>query len=543
LGYSSLFTDNITVLSSKYVQTVNNAIQGLLYVPDLNPGDPCEVDSREFLPDGVVHQSDLPPTNYNLIAIAPWFNVTCTKEYMASARSDNLRLFIFYKPYNESGEPPAANSPAWNLGDEGRWKIQNHYPVIAVSGVVGQELVTQLGRYIGSLSNVPNGRNISDLYDATADDYARIWTQITVTTTSTLPTIWVFVLIIVCVLLAVIAATSLLMHFVQSRRRASLRIRVINGEVNLEGMGIKRMTVPQVHIEKFPLFTYNYEPEISSPPASPTSPNPISQGNKTRHSRGRSESVATTALPISEKGLDSPFASSTIATDYQPACAICLDHYQNRVTVIRELSCGHIFHPECIDEFLSENSSLCPLCKACMLPKGYCPKITNAMVRRERAIRRLRDRMDVGDSDSEMNSGRMQNWSKSIKKRIFKSTSPVSRPDSTELRQQRRRSSPIQIQTEPVSSENRADLARARMRQLAGGSELDEEEVRFRGCKFDAPSPLSLQPSFSKHKTNHAGYRDMAEKPDIPRLLSSPPLPRPVTHFPIFILAQFLLGW
>ena len=48
--------------------------------------------------------------------------------------------------------------------------------------------------------------------------------------------------------------------------------------------------------------------------------------------------------------------------DHAETCAICVDDFKEKVEV-RELPCGHIFHPECIDEWLSNYSSMCPLCK------------------------------------------------------------------------------------------------------------------------------------------------------------------------------------
>jgi hypothetical protein len=113
---------------------------------------------------------------------------------------------------------------------------------------------------------------------------------------------------------------------------------------------------------------------------------------------------AARSATVSELGPNSPFTASTTATNYQPTCEICLEPYKNRETIIRELPCGHIFHPECIDEFLHGVSSLCPICKASMLPEGYCPKITNDMVRRERAIRLLRGRIEIEDDDNEGSS-------------------------------------------------------------------------------------------------------------------------------------------
>jgi hypothetical protein len=57
---------------------------------------------------------------------------------------------------------------------------------------------------------------------------------------------------------------------------------------------------------------------------------------------------------------------------------------------VRALPCRHIYHPECIDSFLLQNSSLCPVCKTTALPRSFCPDvITDTMVRQERVARRL----------------------------------------------------------------------------------------------------------------------------------------------------------
>ena len=100
--------------------------------------------------------------------------------------------------------------------------------------------------------------------------------------------------------------------------------------------------------------------------------------------------------PKSETAFSFPHSHS--AHFSQPTCAICLDDFVPGGTTVRELPCKHIFHPECIDSFLRENSSLCPMCKKTVLPKGYCPAmVTNAMVRRERLVRRMRDRTAASD--------------------------------------------------------------------------------------------------------------------------------------------------
>ena len=43
-------------------------------------------------------------------------------------------------------------------------------------------------------------------------------------------------------------------------------------------------------------------------------------------------------------------------------CAICVDEFQQE-DMVRILPCSHFFHPDCIDPWLTEHSSMCPLCK------------------------------------------------------------------------------------------------------------------------------------------------------------------------------------
>jgi hypothetical protein len=81
----------------------------------------------------------------------------------------------------------------------------------------------------------------------------------------------------------------------------------------------------------------------------------------------------------------------------QSSCPICLEDFVSHSTVVRSLPCTHIFHPDCIDPVLRQYSSHCPVCKGKVLPVGYCPELTISMVRRERLIRRLRERVDADD--------------------------------------------------------------------------------------------------------------------------------------------------
>jgi hypothetical protein len=180
------------------------------------------------------------------------------------------------------------------------------------------------------------------------------------------------------------------MHVVQRRRRNALRQRVINGEVDLEALGVKRLTVPSDYLTKLPVSPYVGEAE---------------QGDKSIAQASTTIDPETTmkGIPLSRRSSapDTPPVTHTSALFAQSTCPICLDDFEPNESQVRELPCRHIFHVDCIDPFLLNNSSLCPICKQSVLPPGYCPpKITNAMVRRERLISRRRAQNAPGHTHS-----------------------------------------------------------------------------------------------------------------------------------------------
>jgi len=160
-----------------------------------------------------------------------------------------------------------------------------------------------------------------------------------------------------------VVLTSACMHVIQFRRRRGLRRRVASGEVDLEALGIKRLHLAKDMVEKMPLVTY------SAPPMPSSDENPTAKYD-------------------------------------QPCCTICLEDFVVDATQVRELPCKHIFHPNCIDDYLQKQSSLCPLCKRSVLPKGYVPaQLTNATVRRERHLRRQRERAAQRSASTANGSG------------------------------------------------------------------------------------------------------------------------------------------
>ncbi|GAB7343905.1 hypothetical protein MBLNU457_1860t1 [Dothideomycetes sp. NU457] len=391
LGFAWALGQSITTLS------VNSVIQGaqvggLTYTPQLASSDPCVNASAPYVPQNVTRQADLPATA-NLVAVVPWISPQCTKNYLSSARADGVNgVIVFLTDPNYAGGTPPANSPAWDLGDGGQWKQENPYPVYAVPPASGNLLMLESALYSGNMTSVPHGQTLTGLYDSR--DYVRLFLVIATASSSGLPSLWVFLLIIVSVLLLIVGTISLMMHLLQRRRREILRRRVASGDVNLEALGIKRMTVPQEILDKMPVYVF----EKSEEPAE----------NQSATSSGQVAGVVTNPKKPRTTSIDLAKGKQPIRSHFdQPTCAICLDDFEHGETNVRQLPCEHIFHPECVDEFLRDNSSLCPLCKASALPKGYCPTtITNAMVRRERVIRRLRSDAERGGS---INSQALEN--------------------------------------------------------------------------------------------------------------------------------------
>lgn len=228
-----------------------------------------------------------------------------------------------------------------------------------------------------------------------------------------LPGLWLFLLIVLAVLLGIVGLTSFSMHMLQYRHLQRLRRRVANGQVDLEALGIKRLSVPRRILEKFPVRIYVPEPAPTVPapthslPVSPRPIRPISNPPRTpppvRYFAPPSPPLPPSPTPARRRQSHDRrnyhlTHDTTLQRGYsQSQCSICLDDFIPYSTAVRELPCLHVFHPNCIDQFLETQSSLCPLCKVSALPRGYVPpQLTNATVRRERNLRRMRARVDAG---------------------------------------------------------------------------------------------------------------------------------------------------
>ena len=313
---------------------------------------------------------------YPGVALVPWISQACTTSYLKAANNEKACAFITYVPDNQTDIPPPVNDPQWGLNDGGRWKSDSHFPVYAIPGAFGLAVMQQLSQYSGNISTVKNSAQLL-LQGAAPTDFIRMFTDIQTNAKSNLPSLWAFLLIVLGVVLFLVACTSFAMHWYQRRARNRLRQRVAEGEVDLEALGIRRLTVPQEVLDRLPTYIYTTNEKRPPIPESPEAAYLVRHNSLPSRLLGDSTEYVATAL-------------SREQTYIQPTCAICLDEFVSHSTTVRELPCRHVYHPECIDQSLLRHSSLCPVCKTKVLPKGYCPEmITNLMVRRERQLRRL----------------------------------------------------------------------------------------------------------------------------------------------------------
>ncbi|KAL9000199.1 MAG: hypothetical protein Q9169_001101 [Polycauliona sp. 2 TL-2023] len=401
VSYSNTIQDDLRVLSKN--TNGNPKINGFLYLPDYPEGSPCSDQASQSIPQNVTRMRDIPKVDEVFIALAPWTSPRCVQELLAAA--SNIEAFIFYLPDSQPGIPPPMNDPVWSLGDGGSWKSSNNFPVYAIPGPTGLSIMAQLGQYSGAISDAPNGSQL--MQKDTDAEGARMYAAVDLGNNTALPSLWAFLLIVLGIVLFMIGITSGVMHLYQRRRRTILRRRIVNGEVDLERLGIKRLTVPQDAINMLPTFVYNPSEkellDVSRGHITALSDFPIKESDSTAPASPPAELAPTTEPdPAQHSTLPSPPLPTRSSAEpnqqqpsyAQPTCPICLDDFTPQETTVRSLPCHHIYHPECIDPFLLRNSSLCPICKAKVLPQGYCPEtITNAMVRRERQQRRNRDRV------------------------------------------------------------------------------------------------------------------------------------------------------
>lgn len=332
--------------------------------------------SKAYVPSGATRKANLPSEQYLYVAFAPWISAPCTKSYLVA--STGARAFLTYVPDSGTNTPPLANNETWDLHDGGHWKSHNKFPVYAIPGAEGAAIMQAMAQYSHNSSDAKIGEILAkEGFDTS--DFVRLYTTFGTSQSSSLPTLWAFLLIVLGAVLVILGFLSFSIHWVQGRRRRDLRRRVENGEVDLETLGVKRLRIPQEAIDSLPISIYTQNEE---------------------HPTKEDAPIDQVIMELSAEQLASQSHTEDASRYSQPTCSICLDDFVPKVTSVRTLPCHHIYHPSCIDPFLRDNSSLCPICKARVLPSNSKYKIsepiTNYMVRHERRARRVRQRRDAG---------------------------------------------------------------------------------------------------------------------------------------------------
>ncbi|KUL86190.1 hypothetical protein ZTR_08345 [Talaromyces verruculosus] len=405
------------------------SFKGLLYVPSISgPQDAvCNNITAPYIPVNATRRIDLPVDAHDTIGLAPWVSRECTRAYLSASRDDDVSALIFYEPESrDSGKPPSSDSPIWDLGDAGQWKKENRYPVYAIPGTAGTNLMHQLEQY-GGRGNGSDAQTIAEC--------ARLYALLDLEPdlSSTTPGIWVFILAILGAIVLMVIFAFITLRYVQRKRRESLQRRLVSGEVDLEYLGIKRLVVPPHILSALPVYVYpgqenqeaskdegkvediceernDTEPKDKTT-VTETEINETDSNNQPSNTHSTStltlvpeqdetiSSILSEILPsaVPPRALGKRrrhISSQTLTLTFsQHTCAICLDDFVPSQSLVRELPCTHIFHPECIDTFLARDGSTCPVCKHSVLPESFVEEQIGALlVRREERGRRLRRR-------------------------------------------------------------------------------------------------------------------------------------------------------
>ncbi|KAL2821375.1 hypothetical protein BDW59DRAFT_164256 [Aspergillus cavernicola] len=404
---------NIQTLSDQNAPK-EGSIKGLLFVPALNDDDDCRNITTPYIPANVTRHRDVAPFGYQAIGLAPWVTPGCSQSFLEASMRVGTEALVFFLPSSDDKPPPADDS-TWLLNDGHSWKSENLYPVYAIPGAAGTVLMEQLSRYSGN-GTVSEGQQNGSTASSQGDRWdIRLFTLIDLENSGKrTPSIWGFLLAVLGTILVLCIILLLLYQIIQKRRRQDLQRRLEASEVGFEQYGLQHITVSPEFLAGLPIYVYpNHHgvgkdgPEqqnlcgndksgrsedvlVESTRAEKTgeaetetpitdhSPRRVEDAPDMLNARKASVEVQkwplSEPLPIATLNSNAPYSKHNNRLSHsQTTCAICLDDFIPASSTVRELPCGHIYHPECIDVSLTQHSSLCPLCKKSVLPPDFYP--------------------------------------------------------------------------------------------------------------------------------------------------------------------------
>ncbi|KAJ5206762.1 hypothetical protein N7472_003210 [Penicillium cf. griseofulvum] len=399
VAYRFVLDRKVQTISSNSIPE-DGLVSGLLFVPSLDPHDPCYGITASSVPPDVTRYEDVSEFGYSLVGLAPWVTAECSLSFLSAAQKVGTHAMIFFQPSdNETSIPPDSNDSRWAINDGNKWRMEINYPVYAIPGPAGKSLINDLSWY--SAETPDNKRDNSTEEFALQTTTSRLFARIeTGENTTPATNVWSFVLAIAGTVLMLSILLVIIYRLILRRRRSQLQRRVDAGQVDIEALALNQTMAPPEVVNKMPLYTYS---EIIPPTEvalrqDNTPVNPIEHDSD---DKAKSLSPNEDNHAQDDAGIQKPEAAmiklgqndscrSKYRLSYtQTTCAICLDDFVAGSSLVRELPCGHIFDSACIDPFLTQNCCLCPLCKKTVLPAGsYYISVTNEMVEQEYLSRR-----------------------------------------------------------------------------------------------------------------------------------------------------------
>ncbi|KAJ2846571.1 hypothetical protein IWW36_004289 [Coemansia brasiliensis] len=232
-------------------------------------------------------------------------------------------------------------------------------------------LHTQLGNYKPAMPVMAVDKNygetlraevatlLDEAWTSGSDRFRAIFASIFPDEDSERMSVWEITLISLVVLLALGFCISLFFHISPRRRRYLDRTLRDNSESSSK----KIETLPSCALDRLMLRTVT-EADVAYLSACKTPLDAIlkpgKQGGGTHSQCNHNDASVNTMSTLDQETCADPLESvlkGSIAT-----CIVCIDDFVVG-SKMRILPCGHNFHIECIDPWLTAKSSLCPLCK------------------------------------------------------------------------------------------------------------------------------------------------------------------------------------
>lgn len=196
---------------------------------------------------------------------------------------------------------------------------------------------------------------------------------------------WRFVLAIMGLVIGLSLVALFLTLWLRRRQREDLRRQMQAGQADIENLGLTPLNAPRDLVESMPFYTWpgpeasphatttkkDIETNVVELDANNTAARPtINEGRgDVEEAAGINEPEPAVVNPATDR-LE-PVTNLHRARYTQTTCAICLEDFVAGSSRVRELPCGHIFDPGCVDPYLTGSSSRCPLCKKSVLPHGF----------------------------------------------------------------------------------------------------------------------------------------------------------------------------